>query len=111
MALLITIPLRLQSAANLREHWATKARRVKAERRAVAMFLRGPPPPLPVVVTLTRIAPRALDGDNLQSAFKGVRDEVAKWLGFSDNNAGIEWRYGQRRDGVGVYAIEIEVSP
>lgn len=108
----IHIPMRLPSAANLREHWAARAKRVKVQRLAVAYYLGGggPRPPFPVVVTLTRIAPRALDGDNLQGAFKGPRDEVARWLGVPDNDPRIEWRYDQRRDGPKVYAIEIALS-
>jgi hypothetical protein len=78
----LLLPLRLDSAANLRERWQVRARRVASQRQFVAAYIRHQPvPALPVVVTLVRIAPRALDGDNLQSAFKAVRDEVAKWLG------------------------------
>ena len=108
----LSIPLNLPSAANLREHWTTKHRRVKGQRSVVALFLGGKPrPPLPVVVTLTRIAPRSLDSDNLQGAFKGVRDEVSKWIGYPDNDPRIEWRYGQRQGGVKVYAIEVRIEP
>jgi hypothetical protein len=103
--------MRLPSAANLREHWSKRHRRVKLQRHVVGLYLANKPrPALPVVVTLTRVAPRALDGDNLQSAFKGIRDEVAKWIGFADNNPRIRWEYAQRRDGVGVYAVEIAVA-
>ena len=107
----ITIPMRLPSAANLREHWAAKAKRVKQQRQTVAAYIGGrPKPPLPVVVTLTRVSARALDGDNLQSAFKGIRDEVAKWLGHADNVPGIRWEYAQRRGGVGEFGVVIRVS-
>jgi hypothetical protein len=103
--------MRLLSAANLREHWAAKARRVKQQRQAVAMFIGGrPKPALPVVVTLVRIAPRALDGDNLQSAFKAPRDEIARWLGCQDNDPRVTWVYGQRRAGVGEYAVVVRVE-
>ena len=67
-------------------------------------------PDVPVVVTLTRIAPRALDGDNLQGAFKAMRDEVAKWIGVPDNHPSVTWEYGQRRGGVGEYAVSIVVG-
>lgn len=106
----ITIPMPLPSAANLREHHMVRARRVKAQRTWVAAYLRGPPPALPVVVTLTRIAPRALDGDNLQGAFKGVRDQVAAWLGHKDNHPGITWDYAQARGESGETAISIRVE-
>lgn len=64
---------------------------------------------LPVTVVMTRIAPRRLDGDNLQSGFKAVRDGVADWLGVDDGDARIDWQYGQRAGGPGVYKVEIEV--
>jgi hypothetical protein len=107
----ILIPMRLPSAANLREHWAVKAKRVKAQRVAVRMYLGGTPrPAFPVVVTLTRIAPRALDDDNLRSAWKGPRDQVATFLGVPDNHPGIRWDYAQERRGPKVYAIRIQVT-
>ena len=109
--MILLIPMRLPSAANLREHPMVRHRRVKGQRQIVATFLGGrPKPALPVTVTLTRVAPRMLDDDNLQSAFKGVRDEIARYLGFADNNPGIRWEYAQRRDGVGKYAIEVRVE-
>ena len=80
---MIRIPLRTVSGMNVREHFRVRAKRVKAERQAVALVL-GPQkkPALPIVVTLTRIAPSSgLDpDDNLPSAFKAVRDEIAAWL-------------------------------
>lgn len=108
----LTIPYRLPSAANMREHWAAKAKRVKEQRNLVTMFLGKPThPAFPLTVRLTRIAPRALDGDNLQSAFKAVRDAVAAWIGVPDNHAGIVWEYGQAAKGVGEYAILIDIKP
>ncbi len=105
------IPLRLPSAANLREHWRVRHKRVQAQRQIVAVYIGGKPrPTLPVVVTLTRIAPRPFDDDNLSSAFKAMRDEVAKWLGVTDNHPAVRWEYGQRRGGVGEYAVTIVVG-
>ena len=105
-----TIPYRLPSMANARLHWVAKARIVKEQRQLVTMFLgRWPRPELPVTVRLTRIAPRALDGDNLQSAFKACRDAVATWIGVPDNHPGIVWKYAQSKGGAKRYAIAIEV--
>ena len=55
---MIRIPLRTVSGMNVREHFRVRAKRGKAERQAVALVL-GPQkkPALPIVVTLTRIAP------------------------------------------------------
>ncbi|MDB5297798.1 MAG: Bcep22 hypothetical protein [Phycisphaerales bacterium] len=63
---------------------------------------------LPCVVTLTRIGPRELDGDNLQGAFKAVRDMVALELGVDDADPRVTWEYAQepRRD----HAVRIRVG-
>lgn len=106
---MIRIPLRTVSGMNVREHFRVRAKRVKAERQAVALVL-GPQkkPALPIVVTLTRIAPsNGLDpDDNLPSAFKAVRDEIAAWLGVDDKDrATVRYEYEQER---GPWGIRIE---
>lgn len=107
----LTIPYRLPSMANARLHWVAKARIVKDQRQLVTMFLgRWPRPALPVTVRLTRIAPRALDGDNLQGAFKACRDSVATWLGVDDADTRVVWEYAQSKGGAKRYAIVIEVE-
>lgn len=105
----LEIPLRLPSAANLREHWATRARRARAQRRAIALAWpkNGCIKPFPLEVVLTRIAPRELDDDNLASAFKTVRDEVAAQLGVDDRDARVKWRCEQLP---GPYAIRIAIG-
>ena len=108
----VLLPIKLASVANLRMHWAVKAKLAKAHRtRArVALMADAPTPPaLPVTVVLTRVAPRKLDDDNLRSAFKAVRDGVADWLGQDDGNTLIDWQYRQASAGVKQYAVEIEV--
>lgn len=110
--MIATIPLRLPSASNLREHWATRARRVKHQRGVVTMFLGGQPrPALPVVVTLTRIAPRPLDKhDNLTGSCKAVVDAIAAWLGIDDADPRVSWSYAQERGAVGVYGLRIRLE-
>jgi hypothetical protein len=81
-----------------REHWTQRSRRVSKERAAVAVHLLAlrNKPSLPVVVTLTRLGKRKLDAhDNLPGSFKSVVDEIARWLGVSDNDPRIIWRYEQ----------------
>jgi len=99
----VALDLFVPSAANLREHWAKKARRVKHERGTALMWLRlhGKFPPWDgrVVVTLTRTGGRNLDSDNLRSAFKAVRDGVADWIGRDDGDERIEWRCEQQVGG------------
>lgn len=79
------------------------------------------PPPLPVVVTLVRVAPLPLDDDNLARALKGIRDEVACWICAvviqkgkrkgqvtgNDRDPRVTWRVAQRRGKPGEYAVEI----
>ena len=110
--LTISIPIKLVSVANLRMHWAVKAKLAKSHRSRVGAFLRHEapiPPTTPLTVVLTRIAPRRLDSDNLASAFKACRDGIADWLEVDDGNQGIQWVYEQRAGGPKVYAIEVEV--
>lgn len=109
------IPLRLKSAANLREHWAVKAKRVLKERTATGIIARRKVPDLAAapgafVATLTRVAPRALDDDNLRSAFKAVRDELAKQMGVDDRNPRVRWEYGQEKGKPKEYAVKIEIT-
>lgn len=109
----ITAPIRAESEANMREHWAKKAARAKRHRSVAWALLReaDKEPRLlgPVQVTLTRIAPRELDDDNLRGALKATRDGVADWLGVPDNDPRVRWDYAQDRGKPKVYAVRIEV--
>lgn len=113
----------LPSCANLREHWRARANRVQSQRHTAGVHVFGAlqsshvncrgcaaGPNFPLVVTLCRIAPRALDDDNLASACKAVRDGVADALGIKDNDPRVTWRYEQRRGAVKEQAIEIRVE-
>ena len=111
----ITIPLALPSVANQRLHWRAKAAQVKRQRHAVAFAvwcstssINGPwPERPPYSVLLTRIGPRKLDSDNLASAFKAVRDQVARLLYVDDGDESrVTWAYGQEK---GPPSIRIEV--
>jgi hypothetical protein len=99
MSVSLTLPLRLYSEANgSHGHWAAKARRVKAQRGAVALALRPhKAPPLPATVTITRVGAQSLDGDNLQRSAKAVRDEIAAWLGVDDRDGRVTWEYRQEK--------------
>lgn len=117
-ALRVVVPVRTISSSNAREHWAVRARRVKAERGAAfaAVFVAGggsaAMEPAPgTVVRLTRITgPRGktLDDDNLRGCLKAIRDGVADWLGVQDNDPRITWRYDQRK--AEAWGVEIEVT-
>lgn len=105
------VPLRTGRGLNDREHHMTKARRVKAERYAVGLFMNlRAKPKLPVTVLLTRQGPtkRPLDDDNLQGALKAVRDEVARWIGVDDASPQVKWTYAQQR--TKLWGVQIEVN-
>lgn len=118
MTTTIDIPgMKLGAALNARVHWTRRAARAKKERAIVATVLRcqwtpydegsGPP----TTCTLARIAPRMLDDDNLQGAFKSIRDEVAAFFGVDDGPRGpIAWRYEQRKGQPRQYAVEIRLA-
>lgn len=127
MSIATTLDLETRSEANMREHHHTKAARAKKQREAVTAKLLEQwgdgAKVLPVYaaphvqVTLTRLASRDLDDDNLAGAFKAVRDAIAKWFGVDDGPKGpCRWRYAQeRRTGpqkkLGGVRIEIARAP
>ena len=105
---MITVPLKTISAPNAREHFAVRAKRVRKERQATAWSLKGQQlPPIPCSVRLTRIAPsNGIDDDNLTGALKGVRDEIAAWLGVDDRHRNqVRYVYEQKR---GPWGVSIE---
>lgn len=108
----ITIPIRTVSALNAREHWRARTRRVKAERTATYWTLAPQPKPdIPVTVLLTRVGPtNGLDeDDNLNGSMKGVRDQIADWLGINDRDPRVKWTYAQRREKQ--WGVEVEFLP
>lgn len=109
----VTIPIRTVSETNQREHWASRHRRRREQRQTVALVvgahLRVVGLEVPCIVTLTRIAPRSLDGDNLQGALKAVRDGVADALGVDDSDPRISWGYAQRRGAKKQHAVHVRI--
>lgn len=118
----VTLPMRLPSTANLREHWAAKAKRSRAQRLAGRIAWRQlaarggdwlAEPWSPLVVTLTRVSPRQLDDDNLASAFKAFRDGIADGMrphGVNDDrDPRVRWVYAQER-GEAAVRVGVEVS-
>ncbi len=107
----VTVPMQTRGS-NAREHHMQRHRRVKGERQAVAWLLNGHKPKAPpCTVTLTRLgpSPRGLDrDDNLPHSMKGVKDQVAQWLGIDDASPLVTWKYAQRREKA--WAVEIEIQ-
>lgn len=120
----VTIPIRTVSEANRHEHWRARQKRAKGQRDAAGLFVLSESQRVlrkhstwllmphgatywPLEVTLTRIAPRALDDDNLASSQKHVRDGVADALGIDDRDPRVTWSYAQER--AKGYAVRIEI--
>lgn len=114
MTITVNIPMRTRSLANQREHWSARAKRAKQERWNANLFVThagAAKQSLPVVVTLTRFAPRQLDSDNLCGAFKAVRDGVADALGIDDGSDLVTWVYAQEKAKEYSVSIRIERKP
>lgn len=92
----VTMPVLVVSEANSREHWRVKHARKKRQQMTIRMCL-------PLVrhlshvtnVRMTRIGSRKLDTDNLASAFKTCRDQLAWWLGVDDGDERVTWECDQ----------------
>lgn len=105
----ISLPIDTVSEANRasHEHWRKRQDRARAQRLAAANAVRlaskaGLGSVLPAVVTITRVASRSLDDDNLASSQKAIRDGIADALGIDDGSDRVLWRYKQERGPVGV---------
>lgn len=109
----VAFAMALPSVANLREHHMAKATRAKKQRLQAWAELRAAAGIktltviAPLDITLTRVASRPLDTDNLASAFKAVRDGVADWLGIDDGSSALRWHYAQRKGLPKEQAVEI----
>ena len=100
------IPVKTVSEANTREHWAVKADRAKRQRLAAhlctlaalcrAGWKYGGER---VIIRLCRKSTKQLDGDNLQSSQKHVRDGIADALEVDDGDKRLSWRYRQSKCG------------
>lgn len=113
----VKIPIRLVSEANMSDHWTKKHARKKKIRLLLLSYLPDLSKcHLPCKVVLTRIAPRKLDDDNLRTAFKFLRDEIADKLipgkapGRADDDERIEWCYDQVKGDPKEYGIHIVIK-
>jgi len=108
------IPVKTISEANQREHWAVKHRRKKAQQVETGLaFLVNVRRNItfPCTVRLTRIAPKALDADNLAGSFKHVQDALARKLGVDDGDAEkVTWVYQQLPIGQRHYSVKVEIE-
>lgn len=116
------IPIQTKGGTNAREHWATRARRVKKERGATAdafkvhsvlngIFGGKSMDADGYKVTLTRISAGTMDEDNLGGVLKSIQDEVASQLGFS-NDADEALRFERRQEKCrrGYYGVRVKIE-
>lgn len=111
-----TIPIKLVSP-NVQEHWTKKHKRNKQNEWLITLKWKTEEPliQLPCIVTLTRLAPREFDYDNMVFSLKGVRDSIADLLrpglakGQADNSKEIEWHYGQEK--AKKQGVRIQICP
>lgn len=112
------LPIRTASESNSSEHWTVKNKRHARQKGWInTLFKRAEGiVKLPCTVTLTRIAPRALDEhDNLRVSFKWIADAIAsnlipgKAAGRADDSKEITWQYKQERGNPHEYGIRIEL--
>ncbi|WP_428414410.1 hypothetical protein [Methylibium sp.] len=113
-SIVVTLPIRAESVANLREGWAARHKRAKAHRHTAWAMLRAEAPACAIdgriAVTITRIAPRPLDShDNLRTSTKAAVDGIADWLKLKDNDERIDWAYAQERGAPKHYAVRVEI--
>lgn len=118
----VELPIPTINPLNAREHYMVRSRRTRSERDATAYLLRArrvEVPALPVRVHLVRLSAGELDSDSLPAAFKGVRDQLAVWLGLPQTRQGladdrdprVAWTYAQERAPRGTCAIRLEFYP
>ena len=98
----------MPSLANqMHQHWRKLTKLKDAQKAHTKVAMRGKELPLaPLVVTITRLGPRRLDDDNLASACKYVRDQIAAIVGIDDGSASYTWVYKQL---IGAYGVDVEI--
>jgi len=112
----ITLPLLLKSRANFRGHTRSRKhiRDIKEQRGLTCLLLRSYAKklPLPLKLTLVRVAPRRLDAhENLPMAFKSVVDGIADWLEV-DDRFGFLCRYSQEKASTpNTYGCRVTIEP
>lgn len=120
---MIRLPIKLANEANSSEHYTKSGKRHRMQKFLITSamkkhatygkkeYLQSPP----YAVFLTRGAPIQIDSDNLQSAFKWIRDAIAEELlncktaGRADGTDDIGWFYWQEKTKTADEFIEIRI--
>lgn len=112
------LPIHLTATAHKNLHWAAIRKIYKVQEMWVKSGLNAQIEDItiPAKITLTRIAPRELDYDNLVTSFKHIRDVVASLLipglapGRADGDKRLTWVYEQTKADPKEYAVQIEIK-
>jgi hypothetical protein len=112
-----TLPIRIESEANISEHWAVRRKRHKKyEKQLLKIKKEVMKCKLPCEITLIRIAPRMLDFDNLCFSQKHISDTICSFLipnlapGRADGSKEIKIQYEQKKGLPKEYALEIRIN-
>ncbi len=116
--LVVTVPVKVLSEANLRNGHMARWRRGKKQKHDVGLVLNAAlglhgHPGFPCIVTLVRLigsGGRRLDDDNAVSGFKAIRDCVAACLKVDDGSPLVTWRYEQRGDKPPAWGVEVRIA-
>lgn len=115
---ILTIPLKTVSPNTMNtKHWAVRRKLSENQKASVyyALLAAYPKPTIPCQVTITRIASRVMDQDNLGAALKTIIDTIADFLipnlppGQADGDPRISWVYNQEK-GSREQKIRIEIE-
>lgn len=91
VALQLRNPLNGSGGTTKGARYAANNRRKDERARGRVLAMRLAKPHCDVVVVLTRISPKAFDSDNLEAAFKSVRDGMAEAWGINDADPRVTW--------------------
>jgi len=100
-----SIPVKVKSEANMREHHMAKYRRSKAQKNAAYLMTvtEAKPyrePKSSITVAMIRgygKRGKKMDSDNLARSMKACRDGIASGLCIDDCSDLIDWQYAQRQ--------------
>lgn len=101
----VLIPCETKSEMNMREHWAARSKRFKAQRTWIEYFWAKDKPNvfLPCTIKMTRFSKQFLDSDSIYPCLKHFRDTIADLItpglapGRADNNPQMTWQYNQEK--------------
>jgi hypothetical protein len=97
--MIITFPIKTISEANSRGHWSVRHKRNVRQQRDFTLLWRSSKTKveLPATVIFTRYSVQTMDSDGLVSAFKHVRDALAREIGIDDGSSLLRFEYRQER--------------